>query len=566
MVGTCEVSGNLVDIGLAPISNAELIFAPITTRIIRLGNSVVLPSPIAVRSDFLGNVSINLAPARYNVSVQSADAAMTFNIVVPDQPLAEIAQLIELPPPVYLDAAQQAVVDAQSARDQANADAASASASADIATVKAADAAGNASAADSSAGAAASSADAASVSASDAAASAALVDLGELASAKAATAADRVQTGLDRAATSADAGTTATARTAAESARDASLINATTANTQASAAYGSATSAAASATTAISKADIATTQAGNAAASAATATMQATAASGSATSAAASATTASTQAGLAAAAYDAFDDRYLGSKSANPALDNDGAALLTGALYFNTASNEMRVWTGAIWAAAYVSSSGALMSVNNLSDVANPGAALTNLGGTATGKAVFLAADATAARAAIGAVIGTDVQAYDADLAALAAIAGVEGDLIYRNATGWTRLQKGGAGQVLTQNAGLTAPEWAAPAVAVHPTFAAGTLDLLNVYGPAVVFNESWSAAGTSSGTVYTEEFRFCALNAGGMRVSVDMNKGTGVASVMRVLRNGTVLSTVTNTTTTYGVQTIDFTFAQGIC
>ena len=65
-------------------------------------------------------------------------------------------------------------------------------------------------------------------------------------------------------------------------------------------------------------------------------------------------------------------------------------------------------------------------------------------------------------------------------------------------------------------------------------------------------------------GTAYTEEFRFSALNAGGLRASIDMNKGTGGASAMRVLKNGTVISTVTNTTTTYGVQTIDFTFAQG--
>jgi hypothetical protein len=88
----------------------------------------------------------------------------------------------------------------------------------------------------------------------------------------------------------------------------------------------------------------------------------ATAANTSATNAAASATTASTQATnaaasatSAAASYDAFDDRYLGSKAANPTLDNDGAALLTGALHWNTTGAEMRVWTGTAWVAAYVS-------------------------------------------------------------------------------------------------------------------------------------------------------------------------------------------------------------------
>jgi hypothetical protein len=36
----------------------------------------------------------------------------------------------------------------------------------------------------------------------------------------------------------------------------------------------------------------------------------------------------------------------------------------------------------------------------------------------------------------------------------------VEGDILYRSATAWTRLAKGSALQVLRQNAGLTAPEW----------------------------------------------------------------------------------------------------------
>lgn len=54
--------------------------------------------------------------------------------------------------------------------------------------------------------------------------------------------------------------------------------------------------------------------------------------------------------------YDAFDDRYLGAKAANPTLDNDGNALLTGALYWNTVSSEMRVYSGAAWVVAYLPS------------------------------------------------------------------------------------------------------------------------------------------------------------------------------------------------------------------
>jgi len=81
------------------------------------------------------------------------------------------------------------------------------------------------------------------------------------------------------------------------------------------------------------------------------ATTQASAAASSATAAASSASTASTQATnaassatSAAASYDSFDDRYLGAKASNPSVDNDGATLIDGALYFNTTNNVMMVY------------------------------------------------------------------------------------------------------------------------------------------------------------------------------------------------------------------------------
>lgn len=42
--------------------------------------------------------------------------------------------------------------------------------------------------------------------------------------------------------------------------------------------------------------------------------------------------------------YDTFDDRFLGAKDADPLVDNDGNALLDGALYFNTISNALKVY------------------------------------------------------------------------------------------------------------------------------------------------------------------------------------------------------------------------------
>ena len=63
-----------------------------------------------------------------------------------------------------------------------------------------------------------------------------------------------------------------------------------------------------------------------------------------AASASASATAAATSATNSAASYDLFDDRFLGSKSADVSVDNDGDALLDGAMYWNTTSNVMKVY------------------------------------------------------------------------------------------------------------------------------------------------------------------------------------------------------------------------------
>jgi hypothetical protein len=78
---------------------------------------------------------------------------------------------------------------------------------------------------------------------------------------------------------------------------------------------------------------------------------------------------------LAQAVYDSFDDRYLGAKTSDPTVDNDGNTLLTGALYWNSPNNEMRVYSGSTWLTAYLPPTGFL--------------ALS--GGTMTGDIVFAA-------------------------------------------------------------------------------------------------------------------------------------------------------------------------------
>jgi len=108
------------------------------------------------------------------------------------------------------------------------------------------------------------------------------------------------------------------------------------------------TGAAASATSAASSATAASTSATNAATSA-------TAASTSATNAATAKTAAEAARDATLAAYDSFDDRYLGAKTSDPTLDNDGNALVAGSLYFNSSTQVMKLYTGSAWVAAYVS-------------------------------------------------------------------------------------------------------------------------------------------------------------------------------------------------------------------
>jgi len=143
-----------------------------------------------------------------------------------------------------------------------------------------------------------------------------------------------------------DAYTNATNAAASAAAAATSESNAATSETNAAA---SETAAAASETAAATSETNAATSEANAATSETNAATSETNAAASESSASASATAAAASAANAALAYDQFDDRYLGSKSADPAVDNDGNALVVGALYFNTTDGVMKVYTSSGW-------------------------------------------------------------------------------------------------------------------------------------------------------------------------------------------------------------------------
>lgn len=230
----------------------------------------------------------------------------------------------------------------------------------------------------------------------------------------------------------------AASASAAASSATAAATSETNAATSASAASSSASSASGSATTATSQASAASTSASNAATSETNAATSETNAANSAAAAATSASNAATsetnaetaktaaEAAQAAAelALDNFQDTYLGAFASDPTTDNDGDALTTGDLYFNTGSNDLRVYNGSAWQIAAVSAAGLLAAANNLSDVADVPTARTNLGlGTAATTASTDYATAAQGALADSALqsgdIGVSVQAYDADTAKL---------------------------------------------------------------------------------------------------------------------------------------------------
>jgi hypothetical protein len=132
----------------------------------------------------------------------------------------------------------------------------------------------------------------------------------------------------------------------------------------------------------------------------------------------------------------------------------------------------MQLWTGSAWVAAYVSGSGYLASANNLSDVSSTSSARTNL----------------------GLAIGTNVQAWDADLDTWATKTAPSGTVVGTTDT-----------QTLT-NKTLTAPILASANIttALTLTSVAGTAgQFLTSAGTGAAPTWTSSAAGFSNAKGY---------------------------------------------------------------
>ena len=201
---------------------------------------------------------------------------------------------------------------------------------------------------------------------------------------------------------------------------------------------------------------------------------------GSATAAAASAT-------AAAASYDSFDDRYLGPKSSAPTLDNDGNALVTGALYWNSVLNTMFAWTGSAWgsisstAEIYrykYTASGGETSKSGTDDLSQtlaylPGKEQVYLNGVLLVRSVDYTATNGTSIASLAALTAGDVleivtfTAFDLTTAIQLASINAKGDLLVGSANDTVgTLSVGSSNQVLTVDSSTaTGLKWAAAPV-----------------------------------------------------------------------------------------------------
>ena len=112
-------------------------------------------------------------------------------------------------------------------------------------------------------------------------------------------------------------------------------------------------------------------------------------------------------------ALDTFDDRFLGAKSSNPSVDNDGNALIDGALYFDTTNDLMKVYNLANTTWYQLALTGT--NQTNVNTVAGQISPTNNISSVA-GKATEIGLLGTSSNVTAMGLLGTSAVVTDMDL------------------------------------------------------------------------------------------------------------------------------------------------------
>jgi hypothetical protein len=353
---------------------------------------------------------------------------------------------------------------------------------------------------------------------------------------------------------STQASNSSTSATASAASATASAASAATATTQASNASTSASNAATSETNSAASAATATTQAGISTAQAVISTAQAVISTAQATTATTQASNASTSAASALTYLNTFKGQYYGALATDPTVDPLGAPMTAGDLYWNSTSSEMRVYSGAVWAAAYLpasgyATSGANSNITSLSGLTTPLSIAQ--GGTGSASTAYASLTANVTGTLPAANGGTGV----ANNAAMTVTG--SGNFAYtRTLTGTTNVTLPTTGTLATlagtetfTNKTLTSPTLTTPVLGT-PT--SGTLSACTVDGTNLVGFKSVPAVGTKTAS-YTlavgDVGKYVQLGASGAIVIPDATFAEGNA--ITLFNNTASTATITCSITT---------------
>ena len=201
--------------------------------------------------------------------------------------------------------------------------------------------------------------------------------------------------------------------TSATASKNAAATSETNAANSASSAGSSATNAANSATTAGS-------HSANAAANAISAANSATSASSSASDALNYKTDTATDRAAVELLFDNFDDKFLGTKTSDPTVDNDGDTLVEGAMYYNSNTNVIKFYNGSSWEAPSVaaSNSATAAATSATNAAASAAASLTSANNAATSESNAATSEINASNSASTATTQATNSANSASAAA----------------------------------------------------------------------------------------------------------------------------------------------------